>query len=477
MNLIRKFKSQKYSKFHYLKKNSFITLLISMVFIILIIINFHLLILNKKSIRNLTSYDNNNVNTSSQEKEEKDVFPVIIFVSYIISTLMSLYMMIMMKVISEKAESVTLQVLKFMYMSNNGYFIASLITIPLTNNNIIIPITVISSLVLLVGTIIFIVKYIKVIIVGFFDNYFGCEIIKFWFGLPFVYVWPFIELTDPCCYSNTYTVTVYSDGTVTDNKCFVICMNRTIWCIKRFAFIFSTLLYYFFLFMLLIVWLIIKLILVIIEKISDSCCKKTENNPNQENQQNQENINNIQFGGINENYQTNTNVNVNSNLKKRKTYVAKNSYITPSSNNPQTTTTMRRLNTTRNIKMNQSLNLHSNINVNQNLHDNINLNNNNMMNRSIKVINTNSNLKLNTNEDDNIYKGKNSYNINNKIEDKKSEQENDMNVIKDKPRNEESITIKDNNNITNNMGSRNEMNLNYGQNYYMGNNPYPQYPQ
>ena len=103
MNLIRKVKFQKYSKFHYLKKNSFIILLISMVFIILIIINFHLLILNKKSIRNLTSYDNNNVNTSSQEKEEKDVFPVIIFVSYIISTLMSLYMMIMMKVISRES--------------------------------------------------------------------------------------------------------------------------------------------------------------------------------------------------------------------------------------------------------------------------------------------------------------------------------------------------------------------------------------
>ena len=195
-------------------------------------------------------------------------------------------MMIMMRIISEKAESIQLQVVKFMYMSNNGYFIASLIVIPNTNNNIIIPITVISSLVLLVGTIIFIVKYIKAIVVGFFDNYFGCEIIKFWFGLPFIYVWPFMGLTDPCCYNNTYTVTVYSDGTVTDDKCVVICMNRVIWCIKRFAFIFSTLLYYFFLFMLLIVWLIIKLILVIIEKIKDSCNKKAENNPNQENQQN-----------------------------------------------------------------------------------------------------------------------------------------------------------------------------------------------
>ena len=124
-------------------------------------------------------------------------------------------------------------------------------------------------------------------------------------------------------------------------------------------------------------------------------------------------------------------------MKKRKTYVAKNSYITPSSNNPQTT--IRRLNTTRNIKMNQSLNLSSNINVNQNLHDNINLNNN-MMNRSIKIINTNSNLKLNT-TDENINKGKNTYIVINKIEeDKKSEQENDMNIIKDKPRNEESIS-------------------------------------
>ena len=227
-------------------------------------------------------------------------------------------MMIMMRIISEEAEGIQLQVVKFMYMSNNGYFIVSLIVIPNTNNNIIIPITVISSIVLLVGTIIFIVKYIKDIIVGFFDNYFGCEIIKFWFGLPFIYVWPFMGLTDPCCYKSTYTVTVYSDGTVTDDKCVVMCMNRVIWCIKRFAFIFSTLLYYFFLFMLLIIWLIIKLIIVIIEKIKDSCNKKDENNPNQENQQNQENIDNIQLGVKNENYQTNTNVNVNSNLKKEK---------------------------------------------------------------------------------------------------------------------------------------------------------------
>ena len=124
--------------------------------------------------------------------------------------------------------------------------------------------------------------------------------------------------------------------------------------------------------------------------------------------------------------------------------------------------------------MNQSLNLPSNINVNQNLYDNINLNNN-MMNRSIKIINTNSNLKLNTNTDENIYNGKNNYIVNNKIEEgKKSEQENDMNIIKDKPRNEESITIKDNNIMTNNMGRRNEMHLNSGQNYYMENNLYPQ---
>ena len=77
-------------------------------------------------------------------------------------------------------------------------------------------------------------------------TYFSFNMVLLWLGLPIKYVWPFMSLTDPCCFKDTYTVYYHSDGTVTSDKSFIICMNKCMWLIKRFAFIISTVLYYFF---------------------------------------------------------------------------------------------------------------------------------------------------------------------------------------------------------------------------------------
>ena len=173
----------------------------------------------------------------------------------------------MLKKNSDKTEDIRLEVLKFMYMSNNGYLLVSVVDISITNNGAIYIITSVGSIILVIGTIIYIVKFIKVICVGFLETYFSFNMFKTWICLPFQFVWPFMGLTDPCCYSNTYTVTYHSDGTVTDDKAFVICFNKTMFCVKRFAFIISTLLYYFFLLVLPFYWILIKLIILLIENI------------------------------------------------------------------------------------------------------------------------------------------------------------------------------------------------------------------
>ena len=244
--LNEKFKNKNNLKCNYhLKKNLFITLSLYLLFIIFILlINFLFFISKQKPIRILST--NNSVGTSNNEGKDEDIFPYILLICYIFFIVLSLYMILMLKKNSDKTEDIRLEVLKFMYMSNNGYLLVSVVDISITNNGAIYIITSVGSIILVIGTIIYIVKFIKVICVGFLETYFSFNMFKTWICLPFQFVWPFMGLTDPCCYSNTYTVTYHSDGTVTDDKAFVICFNKTMFCVKRFAFIISTLLYYFF---------------------------------------------------------------------------------------------------------------------------------------------------------------------------------------------------------------------------------------
>lgn len=127
--------------------------------------------------------------------------------------------------------------------------------------------------------IIYLVKFCKVIFSNFFKHYFGCDMLTSWFRLPCSYIWDFVSLTDPCCYSNTYTVYYYSDGTTSDDKCLVQSCNTFCFLVKRLSLILSTLVYYMFLLMLTVVWGIIKIFYEIFKNVKCNCSSKGSSNP------------------------------------------------------------------------------------------------------------------------------------------------------------------------------------------------------
>ena len=306
------YKSQKSKKFL-----AFKYFLVFFLFIFSLIFLQYTKLLRQKSLyskRNLSSYSSSNSN-ANEEEEKNSFFPVIVLIFYITFLLMSIYMTIIMRIISEKTEELRLEVYKFMYMANNGYLFITAIDSMISGSGLVLTCLLISSGILITGTIIYIVKFIKVIINGFFDVYFSFDILCLWYSLPFKYVWPFLGLTDPCCYRSTYTVTIYSDGTVTDNRCCVMLTNRIIYLIKRGAMLISTILYYLFLIMITLIWLLIKLIIIAVEKIKKSCKKTEIQNQN-------ENPADVQINGNMNNNIVNNNA-LNMNMRRNKTHIQK----------------------------------------------------------------------------------------------------------------------------------------------------------
>ena len=267
------------------------------------------------SKRNLSSYSSSNSNANEEDEEKRSFFPVVVLIFYITFLLMSIYTVIIMRIISEKTEELRLEVYKFMYMANNGYLFISAIDGMISGSGLVFTCLFISGGILITGTIIYIVKFIKVIINGFFDVYLSFDILCLWYSLPFKYVWPFLGLTDPCCYKSTYTVTIYSDGTVTDDRCYVMLTNRIIYLIKRGAMLISTILYYLFLIMITLIWLLIKLIIIAVEKIKKSCKKTEIQNQN-------ENPADVQINGNMNNNIVNNNA-LNLNMRRNKTHIQK----------------------------------------------------------------------------------------------------------------------------------------------------------
>ena len=268
-------KNDKKSKYYKILLISIILFIILIIFISFISIE---LKSKSKKYRNLTSYNNDPYQTKEKEKANENdiVLSIIIITAYFVYMLMSLYMICMMKVISEKSESYQIDVYKFIYMSNNGFLFISLIDTVISGTGLAIACLGICLFICITGTIIYIVKFIHDIAKGFINVYMKFEIIGLWICLPFESVWPFLALTDPCCYQDTYTVTVYSDGTTTSDLHCVLCWNRVVYGFKRFAMLVATILYYMFLLMLFLVWLFIKLIIFIVEKIQESCAKKED---------------------------------------------------------------------------------------------------------------------------------------------------------------------------------------------------------
>ena len=299
-----------------------------------------------------------------------------------------------------------------------------------------------------------------------------------WLGLPIKYVWPFMSLTDPCCFKDTYTVYYHSDGTVTSDKSFVICMNKCMWLIKRFDFIISTVLYYFFFFILMFYWLIIKLIIAIIKKICQSKANgKTEDNA-------KENIPDIQ----NQNeppitvigYENNNNNNLENNNKimnfrrQNRNYMTRNSSInatnpinsvealnSKNSNNinlhTRRTLIKRRTNqeySNNNQNVNviiQNIDQNIQVNINEKNNPNLDINENKIKNMQ-KERSNNNNLNINRNE--------NSNNRNNIIN--RSYRANNIIMERNKMQNNSTRSIRINQNAQNNK--KDEYGLNNKQN-------------
>ena len=222
------------------------------------------------------SYSTTKTSNNSND-DSLDPIAVIVVVLYAFFIVLSLYIACELKKLS-KSDEVCNNVLKYIYMANNGYLFISLIDSAMKASGMSIATLGISIVICVIGTIIYLVKFCKVIFSNFFEQYFGYEMLSSWFRLPCSYIWDFVSLTDPYCYSDTYTVYYYSDGTTSDDKCFVQAYNTFCYLVKRLSLILSTLVYYMFLLMLTVVWGIIKILYEIFKNVKCNFCSKGSSN-------------------------------------------------------------------------------------------------------------------------------------------------------------------------------------------------------
>ena len=185
----------------------------------------------------------------------------------------------------ESVRNRTDEVWKFMFFANNGILVASTVNI-FNIQHILVDSSpfALSTIIFIIGMIYYIHKYITTCNKEKAEYYFGCDKLSELSKIP-CFIWSLIGLTDPCCRSNSYTVTVYSDGTTESTYCCHTMWNCFIYIIKRLATIFSIVAFYIFLLFFIFYWLIAKIIYQIIFS-----CQEKDNN--QENNENNNNINN-----------------------------------------------------------------------------------------------------------------------------------------------------------------------------------------
>ena len=246
---------------------------------------------NPKQKRSLDYYnDPHNYNNNETKDDGLDPIAIVIVVLYFFFLVLSLYIGCGLKSLA-KSDEVFYSVLKYIYMANNGYLFISLIDNVMKASGFSIATLSISGIIFFVGTIIYLVKFCNVIFSNFFEHYFSSAMLRSWYSLPCEYIWSYISLTDPCCYSNTYTVYIHSDGTVTDDRCFVVFCNNFCFLVKRLSLLLSTLAFYIFLIMLTMAWALILAFYQLFKKVECNCRKgntnineNAGNNPNSQNE-------------------------------------------------------------------------------------------------------------------------------------------------------------------------------------------------
>ncbi len=230
------------------------------------------------------SYNNTTNGTSTSITEDPGSYLLAWFVIFFF---IGLYMVCSMKKypsISHRTD----EVWKFMFFANNGILVASSVNV-FNIKNLIIDSSpfALSTIVFLIGCIYYIAKYCQTCSMEFAFKYFQCDYLGELYKIP-CFVWSLIGLTDPCCRSNTYTVTIYADGHTESNECCMRMWNCFIYVIKRLALIFSIVSFYIFLLFYFIFWLIAKSIYLLVLKYKT----EKEENPEIQNQQPQVNTRN-----------------------------------------------------------------------------------------------------------------------------------------------------------------------------------------
>ena len=252
------------TKIKYVKILLFIFLLLFLLLTILLIVKFFP---NKiKHKRNLyNNYDHlKNINkqrTKNRISGNEDNIAIAISTYYGTYIILSLYIIGEIKFHSAgRPENLSIEVWKYIYMSNNGYFIFFIFTAPILKDAKIYLCLSLSTSICIGGTIYYICKIIKNTFEGFIDTYFSFSGLLSWYYLPCISIWPFIGLTDPCCMHSLYILPFYIGG-FGNIRYAIFIWNYFIWFIKRFSILLSNILYYWFLIYLSIVWAIIKLII------------------------------------------------------------------------------------------------------------------------------------------------------------------------------------------------------------------------
>ena len=256
------------SKIKYVKLLLFISLLLFLLLTILLITKFFPF--KNKQKRNLQyNYDNlkkiNNQKTKNGEKINRSLY--VDNSSFTITIYYGTYIILSLYIIGEikfhsagRPENLSIAVWKYIYMSNNDYFIFFIFIAPILRDKRIYACLSVSFCICIGGTIYYVCKIIKNTFIGFIDTYFSFSGLLSWFYLPCISVWPFIGLTDPCCMHSSY-IQSFHVGAYGNITYAVFIWNYFIWIIKRLSILLSTILYYWFLIYLSIVWAIIKLII------------------------------------------------------------------------------------------------------------------------------------------------------------------------------------------------------------------------
>jgi hypothetical protein len=280
------------------------------------------------------------------------------------------------------------EVWKFMFFANNGILVASSVNV-FNIKNLIIDSSpfALSTIVFIIGCIYYIAKYCQTCSMEFAFKYFQCDYLGELYKIP-CFVWSLIGLTDPCCTSNTYTVTIYADGHTESNECCVRMWNCFIYVIKRLALIFSIVSFYIFLLFYFIFWLIAKSIYLLVLK----CKVEREENPEIYKPQPQGNIN-LGNNPININV-----INILGSRDEINNEIGQQPGVQTVTNNQNNIN-----NNYNNTERNQNMN---NDNINNIYYDtNSNINNNN--------INDNNNINYDTNNNNNNILNVNSHQNNN----------------------------------------------------------------